>query len=88
MEGKLFYFYIYTGHQDKLEREQAHWEYSKRFTSKEALRKHFSVGGRKVKAADIFTAQQLINEYKHNPVRLKKIIEEAVRNSGSGDGAY
>lgn len=88
MESKLYYFYVRTGIYDKLEREQSHWRYSKRFSSKEALRKHFTCGGQTVKKADIYTAKQLIEEYKHNPNQLTRILKEAVRNSGTGDGAY
>ncbi len=85
MKTSCYYFYIRTGRLSKSGSEYRHWAWTKTFTSKEAVRKHFTHGSQTVRADEIFTAEQLVKKFGGNG-NLKSVIEEAVNYSGK-DGA-
>lgn len=63
MKGTAYYFIIHSGNLDQTEREYTRWAFSKDFTSKEALRKHFSVGRQTVKAKEIYSCKQMAEKF-------------------------
>lgn len=86
MKAKCYYFLVRTGNYDKTETEYRHWGWTKSFTSKEAVSKHFTHGKQTVKKSEVYSAEQFVKKFSSGAA-LKRAVEEAVRYSGK-NGAY
>lgn len=75
--GKAYYFIKRSGNRDQRGSEYAHWSFSTEYTSKTALKKAYTTGRRSVRMADIYTPQQLLQEF--GIVKAKHIIEEVLQ---------
>ena len=75
--GKAYYFIKRSGNRDQRGSEYAHWSFSTEYTSKTALKNAYTTGRRSVRMADIYTPQQLLQEF--GIVKAKHIIEEVLQ---------
>lgn len=75
--GKAYYFIKRSGNRDQRGSEYAHWSFSAEYTSKTALKKAHTIGRQSVRMTDIYTLQQLLQEF--GIVKAKHIIEEVLQ---------
>lgn len=75
--GKAYYFIKRSGNRDQRGSEHAHWSFSTEYTSKTALKKAHTIGRQSVRMTDIYTPQQLLQEF--GIVKAKHIIEEVLQ---------
>ena len=60
--GKAYYFVKRSGN-NQCGSEYMRWAFSTEYTSKTALKKAYTTGRRSVRMADIYTPQQLLQEF-------------------------
>ena len=75
--GKAYYFVKRSGNCNQCGSEYMHWAFSTEYTSKTALKKAYTTGRQSVRMADIYTPQQLLQEF--GIVKAKHIIEEVLQ---------
>lgn len=75
--GKAYYFIKRSGNRDQRGSEYMRWAFSTEYTSKTALKKAYTTDRRSVRMADIYTPQQLLQEF--GIVKAKHIIEEVLQ---------
>lgn len=75
--GKAYYFIKRSGNRDQCGSEYMRWAFSTEYTSKTALKKAHTTGSWSVRMADIYTPQQLLQEF--GIVKAKHIIEEVLQ---------
>lgn len=75
--GKAYYFIKRSGNCKQCGSEYMRWAFSTEYTSKTALKKAYTTGLRSVRMADIYTPQQLLQEF--GIVKAKHIIEEVLQ---------
>lgn len=75
--GKAYYFIERSGNCNQCGSEYMRWAFSTEYTSKTALKKAYTTGRRSVRMADIYTPQQLLQEF--GIVKAKHIIEEVLQ---------
>ena len=75
--GKAYYFVKRSG-SNQCGSEYMRWAFSTEYTSKTALKKAYTTGRQSVRMADIYTPQQLLQEF--GIVKAKHIIEEVLQN--------
>ena len=74
---QAYYFIKRSGTYDQCGTERMHWAFSNEYTSKTALKKAHTTGHRSVRMADIYTPQQLIQEF--GIAKAKRIVEEVLQ---------
>lgn len=75
--GKAYYFIKRSDNCNQCGSEYAHWSFSAEYTSKTALKKAHTIGRQSVRMTDIYTPQQLLQEF--GIVKAKHIIEEVLQ---------
>ena len=75
--GKAYYFIKRSDSCNQCGSEYMRWAFSTEYTSKTALKKAYTTGRRSVRMADIYTPQQLLQEF--GIVKAKHIIEEVLQ---------
>ena len=67
--GKAYYFVKRSGNCNQCGSEYMRWAFSTEYTSKTALKKAYTTGHWSVSMADIYTPQQLLQEF-HIPITM------------------
>lgn len=75
--GKAYYFIKRSGNCNQCGSEDVRWAFSTEYTSKTALKKAHTIGRQPVSMTDIYTPQQLLQEF--GIVKAKHIIEEVLQ---------
>lgn len=75
-KSKRLYFYLKTGNYDKADIEYTHWSYTDKYTTKKALKEHFSRIRTGKRISEIMTEEQL---FALPEDRAAHILKEAFR---------